>query len=204
MCSQGFGGLLGETYGAAALPGLWFAESYFPAAPGQRASHAHDGVLHVHVLPPEREQFSLPHAGVNGELIEGFEAVFSCCVEQPARLVGGECDHFLREWFWRLHHVGHITWGEMPVYGLREPATQDVVYLANRRGAEPCVQPVTVETLDVRRVELLELQPSEDRLDVIVDKVGIPILGALSHGAVHRSLEPHVKVLPNSHVLVVV
>src|SRR5918912_3669531 len=128
MRPQGFRGLWCEAYGSAALPGLRFAERNFPAAPGERAPHAHDGVFHVHILPPEREQFSLPHAD-----------------------------------------------------------------LANRRGAETCVQPVAVETLDVGRVELLELRSSEDRLDVIVNEVRVSIVGALTHGAVRRSLEPYVK-----------
>src|SRR5215217_8057758 len=108
MRSQGFCGLRCETYGSAALLGLRFTERHFPAAPGQRASHAHDGVLHVHVLPPEREQFSLPHTGVNGENVEGFEAVFGGCVEQPARFVNGESDHLLWDWSWRLHYVCHV------------------------------------------------------------------------------------------------
>ena len=110
-----------------ALLGFRFAERYFPAAPGQRAPHAQDVVLHVHVLPPECEHLSLPHTGVDGEYVEGFEAVFGGCVEQPVRFVGGESNYLLRDRFWRLHHVGHVTWGEMPVYGLRETATQDVV-----------------------------------------------------------------------------
>jgi hypothetical protein len=80
MRSQGFHGLRGETDGSAALLGLRFAEDYFAAAPGQRASHTQEGVLHVHVLPPERKHFSLPHAGVNSEHIEGFEAVFGVIV----------------------------------------------------------------------------------------------------------------------------
>jgi hypothetical protein len=71
-------------------------------------------------LPPERKHFSLPHSGVNSEHIEGFEAVFGSCIEQPARFVGGESDDLLRDWSWRFHHIGHVALGEMPVYCLRE------------------------------------------------------------------------------------
>src|ERR671916_3134940 len=102
MRSQGIHGLRGETDGSAALLGLRFAEGYFAAPPGQRASHTQDGVLYVHVLPPERKHFSLPHSRVNSEHIEGFEAVFGSCVEQPARFVGGESDDLLRDWSWRV------------------------------------------------------------------------------------------------------
>src|SRR5919112_2642217 len=90
MRSQGFRGLRGETYGPAALFVFRFAERYFPAAPGQRAPHAQDVVLHVHVLPPECEHLSLPHTGVDGEYVEGFErssaaASSSLCVSSVER-----------------------------------------------------------------------------------------------------------------------
>jgi hypothetical protein len=78
------------------------------------------------------------------------------------------------------------------------------VYLAYRRSAESCVQPVAVEVLDVRRVEFLKLQRSENWLDVIVDKVGVSIVGALAHGAVHRSLEPYIQVFADGDVLIAV
>ena len=72
------------------------------------------------------------------------------------------------------------------------------------RAAESLVQPIAVEALDVRGVELLEPQPAENRLDVIVDKVGVSVVRATSDGAVHRSLEPSVEVLADGQVLVVV
>ena len=53
------------------------AKHYFPTAPGQRTPHARHSVLQVHVLPPERQQLSLPHASMNGEDVQRFETVFT-------------------------------------------------------------------------------------------------------------------------------
>jgi CheY-like chemotaxis protein len=74
----------GETDRTAALLGLRFTEHCLPAAPTQGASYAYDGVLHVYVLPPKRQQFTLPHASVDGENVQRFEAVSSRRFEQPA------------------------------------------------------------------------------------------------------------------------
>jgi hypothetical protein len=75
-------------------------DEYYPTAtPGQYAPHAHDGVLHVHVLPPQGQQFSLPHAGGDSEDVERFEAVSTGCFEQPARLGDGESTYLLLSWW---------------------------------------------------------------------------------------------------------
>src|SRR5215208_6871216 len=129
MQSSCFHSLRGETDGPAALLGLRLAECYFPANPGQRTFHAHHCVLHVHVLPPERQHFSLSHTGVDGQDIECFEAISSGCFAEPARFVRRESDHLLRNRSWWLHHVCYVSRDEVPRYGLREASAQDVMHL---------------------------------------------------------------------------
>ena len=110
---------------------------------------------------------------MNSEDVQHFETVFAGRFEKSACLVGGESLYLLRSWSRRLCWLGHVSRDEVPIHGLREAPAQDVVQLVDRRAAEARVEPVAVEALDVRRVELFELQPTEDRLDVVVDEVGI-------------------------------
>src|SRR5918997_756420 len=123
MRSERFHSLRSETNRPTALFGLRLAKCYFPAAPGQSASHAYDGILHVHILPPKRQHFSLSHTGVDGEDVETFEAVLIGCFEQPTCIVGGESDHLRRNRPRWLHHVGHVSREEVPLHGLRESPT---------------------------------------------------------------------------------
>ena len=56
----------------------------------------------------------------------------------------------------------------------------------------------------MRGVELFELQRTEDRLDMIVDEVGIAIIGTLPDRAEYRPFKPYVEVFAEGPVLVVV
>ena len=113
---------------------------------------------------------------------------YKCCLESrsktfamyPACLVGGEGLHLLWSRSRQLCRLGHVSQDEVPLHGLRETPAQDVVHLVNRRAAESRVESVAVEALDVRGVEL---QPTEGRLGVVVDEVGIPVIGTLADGA---------------------
>jgi len=92
----------------------------------------------------------------------------------------------------------------VPHHGTCERFVQDGVHLVDRRGAESGVEPVAVETLHMRRGELLELDRAEGGLQVISYEVGVSIIGALSHRAAYGALEPPVQVLAHRHILVVV
>ena len=78
-----------QAYRATALLRLRLPQGVESAGPRQRAPDAHGGVLQIDVLSLEGQQLSLPHAGVDGENVEGLELVALRCIEELARLYEG-------------------------------------------------------------------------------------------------------------------
>src|SRR5215207_9547771 len=113
MASECFYGSLSEPHGAAALLGLGLSESEATAVVGacERPAYPHGLRVEVNIFPLEAEQLPAPHARVDGEHIEGFEAVsgFASRFEQPAGLFRRERVHLLRCGRRGLDRIGRVA-----------------------------------------------------------------------------------------------
>ena len=72
----------GESDAAAALRSLEIAQNYFATLSDKGVSQAEQAALKVHVLPLEAQKLAFPHAGVDGQHVEGINTIAARRFEQ--------------------------------------------------------------------------------------------------------------------------
>jgi hypothetical protein len=96
-------------------------------------------VSEVHVGPLEGQEFPLPHPGVDGEHVEGFEPVALGGLEQRSDLIRRERPHLLRSRSRGLHGLADVARDHVPLHGLIEGFMDVDVSLFTLAGAAPAV-----------------------------------------------------------------
>src|SRR5215204_5431627 len=143
---------------------------------------------------------------MDGQHVQGLQALASCCLQERATFFGVErLDLLSRSTYPRRLHAGRGVARDQAVRdGLRECLTQHDMHLFYRRRREVRTALLPVEATHMSRGEALEFYVSECRADVFAGDVGVVGVGGLLDRAFHRVREPPIQVLPDRELAGVV
>jgi len=216
LLHQHIHGLLGQRHLADGVLGFRLRHHQLPFDPSNLLAHREDAVLHIQVVPPERQQFPPPQAAGHLQEKHGQDAVLFRLAEIYSQFLRRDNGHLL----FLLGRDAAVVAGVVGNDPLLDRLLQrrgeyhvDAPHCAPRQGRvglflEPLHPPVglgiVVHLLDLDGSEPFEFYSSDSRYDVVFDHVLIGLGGV---GADHRlavGFKPQPAPLRHSIVLVVV
>ncbi len=186
--------LLGERHPSDGVLGLWLGHHQLPVDAGDLLAHREDAVLHVQVVPQQRQQLPPPQAAGQLQEEHGQDAVLLRLAEIYPQLLRRDDGH-LPVLFARDAAVVAGVVGDDPLLDrLLERRGQHHVDAAHRTAGQgrvglrikplyppPCLG-IVVHLLDLDGGEPLELDHPDGRHDVVLDDIPVVLGGVVIAG----------------------
>ena len=208
--------LLGQRHPADGVLGFRLGHHQFPIDAGDLLAHREDAVLHVQVVPQQRQQLPPPQAAGQLQEEHGQDAVLLCLPEIHPQLLRRDDGHLPVLFARDAAVVAGIVRDDPLLDRLLQRRREHHVDAPDRTAGQGriglCFKPlhppaglgIVVHLLDLDGSESLEFDHPDGRHDVVLDDIRVGLGGV---GADHRlavGLEPQPAPLCHGVVLVVV
>ena len=208
--------LLGQRHLADGVLGFWLRHHQLPVDSSNLLAHREDAVLHIQVVPPERQQFSPPQAAGQLQEEHGQDAVLLRLAEIYPQLLRRDDGHLLFLLGRDAAVVAGVVGNDPLLDRLLQRRGENHVDAPHRAAGQCCVglrlEPlhppfglgIVVHLLDLDGGEPFEFYSSDGRYDVVFDHVLIGLGGVGPDHGLAVGFKPQPTPLRHRVVLVVV